>query len=141
MSLPIKLPPELAPLVRDLTQRPTQKSAENLAIVLSNLTWLEAPELDDVYRLPAAEFAAVAVSAQVSGQRTPVLKRVLQTPRAWIGGFKSSEKFGKGRPVSFDYAVVEIWQLEFDRSTRKLKSRQIIDAAQRRPPRNRVGVS
>jgi len=77
MSLPVKLPPELAPLVRDLTQRPTEKSAENLAIVLSNLTWFEAPELDDVYRLSAAEFAAIVVSAQVSGQRTPVLERVL----------------------------------------------------------------
>ncbi len=142
LVLPVKLPPELGPIITDLAQRPTHAAAENLAIVLSNLTWTEAAELDELYRLSAPQFAALALASRVdsSGKAPPLLQRVLETPRAWVAEFKSSAKFGPGKKVDFDYAVVEVWQLEFDRKTRTLKPRQLIDAAENRAARRKRGA-
>lgn len=142
LVLPVKLPPELGPLMTELAQRPTHSAAENLAIVLSNLTWTEAAELDEIYRLSAPEFAALALASRIdaSGKAPPLLRRVLETPRAWAAEFKSSARFGPGKPVDFDYAVVEVWQLEFDRKARTLKPRQLIDAAEHRVPRRKRGA-
>jgi hypothetical protein len=102
-----------------------------LAVVLSRLPWQEAPELDELYRLSAPEFAALAVASQLNGKTPSLLQRVIEVPRAWIGGLKSSVKFGAGKRVDFDYAAVEVWQLEFDRANRRLAARRIIDAADR----------
>jgi hypothetical protein len=134
LSLPVKLPPELAPVALELNQRPTHAAAENLAIVLANLPWLEAPELDAIYEMSAPEFAAVAVSSKLRGKPPELLKSVLEKPRAWIGGLKSSAKLGSGRPIVFDRAVIEIWQLDFDGKRRTLTSRRIVDAGERRAP-------
>jgi hypothetical protein len=130
LALPVRLPPELAPELTNLAQRPTHAAAENLAIVLSRLPWQEARELDELYRLSAPEFASLAVSSQVQGKTSPLLQRVIEAPRAWIAGLKSSAKFGEGKRVDFDYAAVEVWQLEFDKATRTLAARRIIDASE-----------
>jgi hypothetical protein len=131
LALPVKLPTELAPIALDLSQRPTRLAAENLAIVLARLPWLEAPELDEIYRLSAPEFAAVAVSSKIRGTPATLLRGVLEKPRAWIGGLKSSGRFGGGRPIEFDQTVVEVWQLEFDDRTRTVTPRRIVSGSER----------
>jgi hypothetical protein len=136
LSLPVTLPVEMRPVAEDLLQRPTQRAASNLSLMLSNVEWLEAPELDAIYAMPPSALASLALSSNVSGGSTPLLKDVLRKPRAWIKGLKSSATFGAGRPVDFAGTTVEVWQLKFDCPTRRLTLEQLSVATEPRrgPP-------
>jgi hypothetical protein len=141
LTLPVQLPSEMRPVVVGLIQRPTERTASDFAVLLSNLVWLEAPELDAIYAMPPSSLASLALSSGLNGQSAPVLREVMRKPRSWIQGLKSSSQFGQGRPIDFDSTAIEVWQLTFDRAARSLSVRPLVDATEPRRRHAPVGAS
>jgi hypothetical protein len=134
-QLPVAAPRELAALVSDLRQAPTAGAARALARTLAVLPWREPAELE---ALTAG--GPTAMVTQMMAQRdgtasSEQLRKLMTSPRAWVGQLPSTARLDAGRPVVFDHVVVEVWDVRYEADGPTLRARRLLEAASESLPR------
>jgi hypothetical protein len=117
--LAVDLPPEMSPVLLLLRQAPEQLQADGVATMMASRPWAQS-ELVDLDREDAL---ALLTRTPEDPEHARELARLTSQPRAWMPGLASSEAFGAGKPIRFDYAEVEVWQMTYDPKARALASK------------------
>jgi hypothetical protein len=116
-------------MVERLRYLPTPQRARVFAGLMSVADWREPPPS---FWTDRDAYVGAILSNPSDAEAAREVRDLIERPRAWVFGLGSTERFGPGAPVDYDYVVVELWSPTYERDRRAQVMSEL--AVERWPP-------